>query len=76
MNDIVKNEELKPCPFCDSNNIAMYNLDIVPECSIECKDCHATIESSVGWRENDTIKSHDKRCWEKLTKKWNRRVEK
>jgi hypothetical protein len=68
------NKELKPCPFCGSEDIKMSAFDISPECSVDCQQCGACIFDSVPWRMFDTVKSHDKRCWKKLIKKWNRRV--
>ena len=58
------NEELKPCPFCGSDEIRVnkgfirLNHDI-DGYQVECYNCH-----SVGWHESE----------ERAIKSWNRRV--
>ena len=66
--------KLLPCPVCGSTDIKMYAFDIAPECSVECQKCGTCVCGTVSWRKFDTVKSHDKRCWKALIKKWNRRA--
>lgn len=64
-------KELKPCPFCGSNNLNMYAFSISSECSI-CCECGASITANVKWDGMDEL-SHDEKCKQILVGKWNQR---
>lgn len=39
--------ELKPCPFCGSNDV-VFGAGLEDECYVECWDCCAKVESCNG----------------------------
>lgn len=39
--------ELKPCPFCGSNDV-VFGAGLEDECYVECWDCSAKVESYNG----------------------------
>ena len=66
------NEELKPCPFCGGTNIKSGAYSIAPECYMLCENCGCSIELAIPWDDMNE-KQHDEKCWDALTKAWNRR---
>ena len=65
--------EIKPCPFCGSEDIRMGGYSICADCYVECNNCSATISTSVDWEEGMTEREHDAACAPVLAKLWNRR---
>lgn len=65
-------EDLKPCPFCGSDDIRVCAFEISPECYIECCNCGARIDAEIPWGDSD-IQEHDNACLKALRKLWNRR---
>lgn len=65
--------ELKPCPFCGSEDISVHAYSIDPSCYIVCEKCGASIESKVSWGEMSE-QEHDDECYKVLAELWNRRT--
>ena len=65
--------KLLNCPFCGSTDIKLFAFNVAPECRIECNKCGASIPRAIYWKKHETVKAHDKRCYKKLAKLWNRR---
>ena len=65
-------KDLKPCPFCGSDDIRACAFEISPECYIECCNCGARIDAEIPWGDSD-IQEHDNACLKALRKLWNRR---
>ena len=55
-------EELKPCPFCGSENVKAFTDDIQALSWVECLSCHGMMMNNGTDKEN--------------IEAWNRRVEK
>ena len=66
-------KDLKPCPFCGSDDIRVCAFEISPECYIECCNCGARIDAEIPWGDSD-IQEHDNACLKALRKLWNRRI--
>lgn len=47
------NEELKPCPFCGSDDVELEYDSFIDYCIIECRECG--VERNRCWDEDDAI---------------------
>lgn len=67
--------DLKPCPFCGSDNIhagSSYRPINITTASIQCYGCGIGINATSYWTEGDRFTEEE--LLEKLSAMWNRRA--
>lgn len=57
-------EELKPCPFCGSENVYGIEFKVLPVMQVECKDCGVDVDFGYSKRKTkQAVRNNTIRLW-------------